>query len=269
MNCDQVFNALTRGPFPTGNDALDERVERHLGHCGSCRRLAAALQPAVELFEEAVAPEESCRLPAYWGDVFSRDDGRPATRTKTPKRRRRMTGVRAEGTQDFWKWEHAWRVAAALLLGMALGGVMRAMLAEDDRAGMMAAHDRYRSRSTTHHDRMARLWALDNLQMTAACGPLSFLPAAGVIPIDDGPAISAPPADAVPHAARIATDGTDDSSRSLWSAFAEQNCCTECHHAGAPVGISEPARFRVASSCALCHDSSDETAMFAQPLGGE
>lgn len=68
MNCDQVFDVLTRGPFPTGA-ASDSAVERHLTCCVECRRLATALRPAVELFEEAVRPEDSRGLPSYWGEV--------------------------------------------------------------------------------------------------------------------------------------------------------------------------------------------------------
>ena len=72
MTCDEVFDVLTRGPFPSG--ARDEaQVEDHLGHCQECRRLAMALRPAVELFQEAVGPDESCGLPGYHGRL-----GRPA-----------------------------------------------------------------------------------------------------------------------------------------------------------------------------------------------
>src|SRR5258707_616664 len=65
MNCDQVFDILTRGPFPTGTPC-DTGVEAHLAACRECRRLAEALRPALELFQEAVGPEESRDLPGYW-----------------------------------------------------------------------------------------------------------------------------------------------------------------------------------------------------------
>ena len=64
MNCDQVFDVLTRGPFPTGT-ACDTPVEAHLRVCPECRRLADALRPALELFQEAISPEESRDLPGY------------------------------------------------------------------------------------------------------------------------------------------------------------------------------------------------------------
>src|SRR4051794_13084700 len=68
MDCDQVFMILTRGPFPTG-EVWDEQVEAHLESCSDCWRLAEALRPALEVFQEAVPPAESRELPGYWGDA--------------------------------------------------------------------------------------------------------------------------------------------------------------------------------------------------------
>lgn len=68
MDCDQVFMILTRGPFPTG-ELWDEDVEAHLETCGDCWRLAEALRPALEVYQEAVPPAESRDLPGYWGDA--------------------------------------------------------------------------------------------------------------------------------------------------------------------------------------------------------
>jgi hypothetical protein len=68
MDCDRVFMVLTRGPFPTG-EVWDEEVEAHLEICADCWRLAEALRPALEVFQEAVPPSESRELPGYWGDA--------------------------------------------------------------------------------------------------------------------------------------------------------------------------------------------------------
>jgi hypothetical protein len=68
MDCNQVFMILTRGPFPTG-ESWDEQVESHLEHCADCWRLAEALRPALEVFQEAVPPSEGRDLPGYWGDA--------------------------------------------------------------------------------------------------------------------------------------------------------------------------------------------------------
>jgi hypothetical protein len=66
VDCDQVFEVLTRGPFPTG-EAIDGPVERHLATCHECRALAEALRPAMELLHEAIDAEESRDLPGYYG----------------------------------------------------------------------------------------------------------------------------------------------------------------------------------------------------------
>ncbi|HVU87819.1 MAG TPA: hypothetical protein VHD36_10900 [Pirellulales bacterium] len=69
MTCDDVFDILTRGPFPSGAADDDDQVERHLARCAECRRLATALRPAVELFQESIEPDETSALPGYRGRV--------------------------------------------------------------------------------------------------------------------------------------------------------------------------------------------------------
>jgi hypothetical protein len=56
LNCDQVFDVLTRGPFPSG-DETDQPVESHLRACHDCRQLAEALQPAVYLLHESLSAQ--------------------------------------------------------------------------------------------------------------------------------------------------------------------------------------------------------------------
>ena len=84
MDCEQVFMILTRGPFPTG-ELWDEDVEAHLETCADCWRLAEALRPALEVFQEAVPPAESRDLPGYWGDARPAGGGRCGAE---PSRRR-------------------------------------------------------------------------------------------------------------------------------------------------------------------------------------
>ena len=66
MHCDQVFEILTRGPFPSG-EADDAIVELHLTACHECRQLAEALRPAVELMHEALDSDQADVLPGYRG----------------------------------------------------------------------------------------------------------------------------------------------------------------------------------------------------------
>jgi len=85
MNCDHVFDILTRGPFPAG-EPTDDAVERHLGRCHECRQLAEALRPAVDLLHEAVDVEEHEQLPGYRGKWTSADapwEGGAAIATRT------------------------------------------------------------------------------------------------------------------------------------------------------------------------------------------
>ncbi len=66
LSCDRVFFELTRGPFPSGG-AHDAAVEEHLSRCASCRELAEALRPALQVVPESVPPEEGRNLPSYLG----------------------------------------------------------------------------------------------------------------------------------------------------------------------------------------------------------
>src|SRR5688572_17197194 len=66
LNCDQVFDLLTRGPFPSGEET-DQPVESHLQACHECRQLAEALQPAVHLLHESLSERDCQELPRYQG----------------------------------------------------------------------------------------------------------------------------------------------------------------------------------------------------------
>jgi hypothetical protein len=66
FTCDDVFDVLTRKPFPSG-DTDDEIVESHLAVCHECRQLAEAFRPAVGLFHESMSAEIDDKLPSYRG----------------------------------------------------------------------------------------------------------------------------------------------------------------------------------------------------------
>lgn len=135
--CDEVFDILTRGPFPTGAPS-DGIVESHLTQCDACRQLAEALRPAVELFQEAVTPEESRTLPAYWGESTSnltpwlsieKHHSEKSAPSQVAQRTRRAVryGARTRRLPSLSSisLRPAARLAAALLLGMALAGLLR------------------------------------------------------------------------------------------------------------------------------------------------
>lgn len=77
MNCDYVFERLTRGPFPAG-DSDDAAVEKHLRACHDCRRLAHSLQPSVGLFHESMTLSDG--LPEYSGELAVAAPSKPAVK---------------------------------------------------------------------------------------------------------------------------------------------------------------------------------------------
>jgi hypothetical protein len=99
MNCDQVFDILTRAPFPSG-EATDTDVEHHLRACHECRQLAEALRPAVDLFHESIPADESFDLPGYMGELFSAADASVITSvapTQSITRRKIKSGMASSG----------------------------------------------------------------------------------------------------------------------------------------------------------------------------
>lgn len=133
IHCDEVFDILTRGPFPTGAPS-DGIVESHLNHCDACRQLAEALRPAIELLQEAIESDECDSLPRYGGAAVSRTDWsdghhtplstkqlivRPMTRAATTLRQKTVA----------WPWRSAGKFVAAACVGLALAGLLRQIAA--------------------------------------------------------------------------------------------------------------------------------------------
>lgn len=136
MNCDQVFDVLTRGPFPTG-DPSDHEVERHLDRCYECARLAEALRPALDLIHESIPTEESRDLPGYWGELIgspsslrgpadpagiTTGEGGLATSISHRLRRRLSIGRGTRGRSALTT--RVGRLAVAVLLGVSLGAIL-------------------------------------------------------------------------------------------------------------------------------------------------
>ncbi|RIK83317.1 MAG: hypothetical protein DCC68_04130 [Planctomycetota bacterium] len=124
MNCDQVFDILTRGPFPSGA-ASDAAVQRHLSGCAECRQLAEALRPALDLIHEAVPPEESWGLPGYWEDVppGERPREQPVTVKQRPQLAVRRVRLPNEARTRRSAANERWRLAAIAAVAGALAAV--------------------------------------------------------------------------------------------------------------------------------------------------
>lgn len=229
MNCDHVFDVLTRGPFPTGAES-DAAVERHLSRCMECRRLATALRPAVELFEEAIRPEESRGLPSYWGEVTEpRPEAYDATfatleeeiavaRTtrRALQRARTARGLLPERALD--DCDRLLRFFGAVAVGVVLAFTFRTL---SDGPGRGVP------------------WARQQ-GLSASGLPWQVCSAAMIVP--SAPAGSGPTMQAAGISNLAALDAD------------HQRCCSECHHAGSRLAGATPVPPSVARSCVACHE---------------
>lgn len=252
MNCEQVFDVLTRGPFPTGG-SIDDAVEAHLSRCTACRRLAFALQPALELFEEAVAPEESRDLPAYWGELFvpkpTRTARKPRVARAAPRAEQRPQARRP--AVPSWPWLNLGRFALAIAVGVSLGVALSAAVGETT--------TRQAPTPPPPADAPPRLaWAakpivtdlagLESLGLKPACRPVLFhrgLPPGNGLVLDGIGGLDIPQdGGRLPEWAQL----SGGSAASL-----AQQCCTQCHVAGRQQQHSDEAVSRILASCRHCH----------------
>ena len=171
IHCDEVFEILTRGPFPTGAPS-DGIVEAHLHQCDGCRQLAEALRPAIELLQEAIAPEESGDLPRYGGAAA---EGRsPWSDAQTPNvKTRQKLAVRRAGSPlrsikpaAEWPWRTTAKIAAAACIGLVMAAMLRQIV-----AGGGLGTRRSQSIAVAAHWRLqedGRQWAAEH-HLVAAC----------------------------------------------------------------------------------------------------
>jgi hypothetical protein len=241
LNCDQVFEVLTRGPFPSGAPE-DEAVERHLRACHECRQLAEALRPAVALLHEAVSADEALDLPEYQGSLpWKRRKRRLSIeRILEPLALDQNASPAAPGSKETRgeprqpQTISAVRfIAASLLiaaLGLLFGGTM---LSPSARQGLSQVANRFREEAPAIEmpdgtpDGQG-LITLASLKLPTACMPLTHRP------------ISAE------QSAEIAATIANGSLDSLI-------CCTQCHREGVPQPKSERLVAVVQQSCQACH----------------
>lgn len=230
LNCDQVFEVLTRGPFPSG-DPNDECVEHHLRACHECRQLAEALRPAVALLHEAVDREEALDLPEYQGTLPAREPLAPAAERPLAQGLRQVVRPgRANSGKRFDQAVSAVRLIAASLLVAALGTLIYSFAtapASNDRGVSFAM---LRSASPPAHlPDGPGLMRLAALKLPARCMPVSYQ------------TLTAEQAGAL--AAQMSL-GSQEALR----------CCTECHHAStAPQSAESNLVAIAAQNCSACH----------------
>jgi hypothetical protein len=242
LNCDQVFEVLTRGPFPTG-EAQDEAVERHLRACHESRQLAVALRPAVALMHEAVSSVEAEQLPEYQGSLpWQRRSGRrklaiaklegPPNEKNPPQNNVRVT--RGEPRRP--QMVSAMRLIAASLIIAALGLVFgsnlfapRVVQPMPGANAVVATAERPAS-AEEGVPTAKGLLMLASLKMPNTCLPYSHRP----ISNDEAEKIAA-----AIHGGSL--DGL--------------KCCTDCHHAGGGRAVGPRLIAAVQQACQACHRS--------------
>lgn len=219
--CDDVFEVLTRAPFPTGEHEIDMPIERHLTVCHSCRELAEALRPATDLLAhgQSETAAENSPLP-----VFLADDSMPSHRCITDQPERQTTDVVAAIRGPL--------IALALCLMIAL-----------------AVQGNW-SHSSTGSDN-SRLTP-DNFAAGGASGSGNVADLMGGANI-----CSLVPVDAAFE--NKAADG-ELLSNLADHKFTSAHCCSQCHHAEADkpkaqkaVSLKGPQMLALVNRCQHCH----------------
>ena len=272
MTCDDVFDVLTRGPFPSGAAEQDEHVERHLVGCQECRRLATALRPAVELFQEAIDPAESLGLPGYrgrvalpgaddmlehcqdaaadhaglagagWRPAWVRADAAARRYGARPAPRASQANVGGEPSASFVRRvasarSNLLRFAAAVLLGVAAASGARELMTRqatstDFPRGPVAPTLVQAAQPADNGDKPQLAW-LASLALPATCVPR----------------FPSEPSRAVKSVTGNSLGGVQLASADA-GRFA---CCTDCHSSARQGGLSPAGRSIVAQACTACH----------------
>lgn len=237
MNCEQVFDVLTRGPFPTGG-SIDEAVEAHLARCPGCRRLAFALQPAQELFEEAVGPQEGQDLPAYSGNLYgSKRERNSAARRpgRTSLRPLRRPRPRKNATIG-WPWLNLGRFSLAIALGMSLGVVLKSSLAP-----LLGSAVERQAKPSASGGTLLAAAGLNEWHDSGLADRLGLRPACRPMPPRN---ISTFDGEQMPELSALAQSSVE---------WGSQQCCTQCHVAGREQHRSDAEVVKIVQSCRYCH----------------
>jgi len=223
FTCDEVFDTLTRAPFPSGDSQSDDAIRRHLACCHDCRQLAEALRPATtalacSLPEEEAASSEETNLPCFSGALPSPSPQPPLF----PSGLSTWIGLAA---------------ALCLLVVVRMGTMDSASSAlSSPRSG---ATGNYSGVSTSGLPPWASLCSLSALEMRAA---------------DRSPSDNLP--------LRLISDGGHRVDMTPPPTAASQ-CCSRCHHGGADAeGPHGPVDrqwqqnhlLAIVQSCGGCHN---------------
>lgn len=238
MNCDLVFEILTRGPFPSG-EPTDVSVELHLARCHECRELAEALRPAVALFHEALASEEEARhLPGYYGALHEADFGLSAAIAAMPGEDFRATPPLPPHRR---RWRHSLERMGPLTGGMVVGGAVCLLLA------LLLAQT-----TTSPEPRSAVPHAMAPAATFAGLAASPESVRASLVALNLPEDCWRLPAE---HNA-LATAREDLQEPAIAPAYTAEQllCCTHCHSAAAPQRrLASPVALLQREACVTCH----------------
>ena len=233
IDCEKVFERLTRGPFPNGS-AADVDVQSHVDACHECRSLAESLRPAVALLHESMLADERGDLPEYC--PRAEDERLNRNQERIPILDRPAVELANAGTEsDPWRnlWRNlCWVLAPALLLAV-IG-----LASQDGRSiGPFSHHGEGRTQQVA-------LGSFSGIDLLA-----SF----------DLPAVCLPNA-VVSH----------NDPAELNDAF---QCCSKCHNAMNPQSPKARCIGQLTLGCVACHSQGQgalccETCHESQPASG-
>jgi hypothetical protein len=227
MNCDQVFDVLTRGPFPTGDDS-DEAVERHLRACHECRQLAEALQPAVEMLHESIARDEAADLPEYQGALMAIERSVATAEELRPRPLsiQQLARTRA-GERRQTAWTNFAQFAVVVMLFAAVGSLAWNVIT-----------------TAKHRPGQSELIAA---MLPAEATAAARLDEQGLLTL----AALKLPERCFPHRALL--NSTDAKSQSAAISQDALRCCTECHHSAKSARPAPRLIAAMKQSCTACH----------------
>jgi hypothetical protein len=239
LTCDEVFDHLTRAPFPAGA-TTDQCVDEHLRVCHDCRQMAEALRPATDLFREALSEDQRRRLPAYRGQLatITRDrQAAPATGWSLSEFTS-WNPVSCAGTsrQPQRYFLPALGLALLLLVAMLQG---RGMIGDSANSNSPLTAGNAGSDHT-------RTCSLAGFALPRDCLPQSIV--GPVRPKPTEPSVKPPSNDA--HQL-MACMNCHETVRAV-----AEVCCTNCHAANLQGKPGKTLFPRLATSCARCHNTS-------------
>jgi hypothetical protein len=226
MTCDEVFDLLTLERSAEDHRSRDALLE-HVAGCRSCRRLADALEPAVELFRQCAASESNCAstLDGPWS---SEEHSSPKVGTAKPGS---AWTTPLDPPAVPWLWQllgpDMMRLAAALLVGLTLGALVWGQTNEHPKTASRLGGLAISSPTGASTPRIT----LAALRLTSECVPTEHRAESA----NSGPRLR-------PAAELLASNNLD--------ALA---CCTLCHASQRVIASGQSATRDVLRSCQACH----------------